>query len=214
MSSSNFDNYIHTSNHNKFWLCHQDHPIESVDHELFRSELKFPKSIEDVDPKLNSPHITETLASADYMIIPTQVEPEEWSVLQNTIIKWVKYVSIVFNVKADDFRYFLTDQGIDIHIPTGIFGLTPQSSLSHTFSRFIVLITLNSELFNFLMERYPSELLYTRLPNSLNPDSKSYTIEITYRELRNLDINDLVELSRQPRSNIKRKKTSTWFYFF
>lgn len=207
MFSSEYCHVIRTNDFVNFWSCHQDNYINSEKVELLESELKFTKGLRDSSMQYDSPQITEMISFAEYMIIQTEAEHEELPYLKGIVLDWVIAASVELALDPKTIRYFFTGQGFLLYIPTVTFSLIPVSNLSNLFARFIELISLNSNLAKYIVKRYPNDLLFTRAPNSWNPDSESYLVEINYSEMRRLNIVDLSKLSSAPRMSIKRRKT-------
>jgi hypothetical protein len=209
MYNIDYDHELRTRDFTGFWFCHQGHRIESEKIELYESELKFSQSLKDTNAKFDSPLIAEMIAFTEHMIIQIGSEHEELPYLKGIILDWVSAASVEFALHPKTIRYMFTGEGFLIYIPTASFGMIPYSNLSHLFTRFTELILLNSNLSKYVITRYPSDLLYTRAPNSWNPDSESYVVEITHDEMRKLSITELFTLSSAPRMRIKKRKTST-----
>lgn len=205
-SDSDYCLVLRTKKFIDFWSCHQDNRIEYGKYELFESELKFPQSLKDANPKFDSPIISEMIAFTEYMIIQIESEHEELPYLKGILLDWVIAFSVEFALDPNTFRYIFTGEGFLIYLPTASFGMIPYSNLSQLFTRFIELILLNSSLSKYVVPRYPSDILFTRAPNSWNPESESYLVEISHDEMGKLDIGDLFKLSAEPRIQIKRRK--------
>ena len=209
MYKVDYGHVLRTKDFIDFWSCHQGHLIERDKVELFESELQFTQGLIDTIPKYDSAIIPEMIASTEFMIMQVESEHEELPYLKGIILDWVIAFSVEFALDPRTIRYFFTGNGFLIYLPTVSFGLIPSSNLSHLFTRFIELISLNSKIAKYIIPRYPKDLLYTRAPNSWNPDSESHVIEITHSEMRKLSITEIYKLSSAPRMLIKKRKHPT-----
>ena len=196
---------LRTKKMKDYWFCYHDDHIERDNIVFLESELSFTLSLRDADPKFDSAIIAETLAFSEHIIIQTISTHEELPILKCEILDWISAASVEFDLDPGESRYVFTGNGFLIYVPTASFGLIPSSNLTHLFSRFIELITLNTELSKYTVKRDPRDLFFTRLPNSWNPDSESYVIEISLDELRKLSISDLTQLATKRRMSIKRR---------
>jgi hypothetical protein len=206
MYNVDYDHVLRTKDFIDFWSCHQGHLIERHKYEFFESELKFHQSLKDINPKFDSPIISEMIAYTENMIIQLESRHEELEYLKGIILDWVIAFSVEFALDPRTIRYFFTGKGFLIYIPTASFGLIPISNLSHLFTRFIELISLNTNIAQYIVKRYPNDLLYTRAPNTWNPESDSFVIEISQDEMLRLSDSELYELSSAPRMGIKKRK--------
>ncbi len=207
MPNTDYSHVLRTKNFVDFWSCHQENRIERNKYEFFESELKFHQSLKDINPKFDSPIISEMIAYTENMIIQLESRHEELGYLKGIILDWVIAFSVEFALDPMTIRYFFTGKGFLIYIPTASFGLIPISNLSHLFTRFIELISLNTNIAQYIVKRYPNDLLYTRAPNTWNPESHSFVIEISQDEMLRLSDSELYELSSAPRTGIKKRKS-------
>lgn len=205
MSIDDYNFVIRTNNLVKFWTCHQDNPVTTDSLELYDSELRFTPSIKNADLEYNSPVLTDMIAFAEYMIIQTEAKQEEFPYLKAIILDWLEAVYVEYDINPITLRYFFTGKGFDIYLPTKIFGMVAASKLNHQFSRMIDLLSLGYDVAKYINKRPPNYLLYTQVPNSWNPESDCYIIEVTYYEMNKLSISELAFLSKSRRTNFKRK---------
>ncbi len=173
-----------------YWFCYHDDHIERDNIVFLESELSFTQSLRDADPKFDSPIIAETLSYSEHIIIQIKSTHEELPILKCEILDWISAASVEFDLDPGQSRYVFTGDGFLIYVPTASFGLIPSSNLTHLFSRFIELITLNTELSKYTGK---SGDIRTPIPESFgqHSDFLRTVIPESFGHFRRVDRNNI-----------------------
>jgi hypothetical protein len=119
-------------------------------------------------------------------------------------INLIKKLNAEYDINPNElFIYFSGNKGFHIMLVQNLFKvLEPEPNIAQRIKLFVEKLTSD---FKFIDYKIYDNSRLIRMPNSLNLKSRLYKIEISYNELENLTIDQIKELSMNPRENFKRE---------
>jgi len=128
--------------------------------------------------------------------IPIDIDNDDLNYSLKTCRDFIKYIECSYDVPIKSLNiYFSGSKGFHIEIPISLFGkVEPASDLPYRIKDVV-----RSFGFDDIDQRIYKANSLLRIPNSINSKTTRYKIPITHKEITNLTLNQILDLSGQPR---------------